>query len=91
MDSTEKEAGTPCGANWLYACPMRKALGRRGMQYAPVPRKLADADRVRAPFEQAYHCSTECAPERCMRLTGAMPGSPRALAWEREHSKEVTA
>ena len=86
MDSERKETGTPCGNDWLYACPLRKALSRQGLTYAPVARKIAAADAVRARYEPVYHCGTECAPERCMRLTGAMPGSPRALAWEKEHA-----
>ena len=84
-DTTEKR--TPCGRNWLYACPMRRAMSGRGMTYAPVARKLADAERVRAPFEAAYHCSTDCPEEACLRRTGGMIGSPRALAWERENVK----
>ena len=61
-------------------------MSGRGMTYASVSRKLADAARVRAPFEAAYHCSTDCPEEACLRRTGGMIGSERALAWEREHA-----
>jgi hypothetical protein len=79
------EAATPCGASWLYGCPMRRALSRAGLAYAPVARKVAYSDAVRIRYDAAYNCGTECTQEACLRRTGGMVGSPRALAYDAEH------